>query len=92
MEKQIFTIGYTIPTFDKNYVDFYGNLSLMDADILLVDEAIAVGDESFQKKCLAKMAQLKLDGKTILLVSHNFAHIKENCQRIIGLHDGKTSN
>jgi len=36
MEKQIFTIGYTIPTFDENYVDFYDELSLMDADILLI--------------------------------------------------------
>lgn len=36
MEKQIFTIGYTIPTFDKNYVDFYDGASLMDADILLI--------------------------------------------------------
>lgn len=36
MEKQIFTIGYTIPTFDKNYIDFYDTQSLMDADILLV--------------------------------------------------------
>ena len=36
MEKQIFTIGYTIPTFDKNYVDFYNEQSLMDADILLI--------------------------------------------------------
>lgn len=36
MEKKIFTIGYTIPTFDENYVDFYDELSLMDADILLI--------------------------------------------------------
>ena len=36
MEKQIFTIGYTIPTLDKNLVDFYDDLSLMDADILLI--------------------------------------------------------
>lgn len=36
MEKQIFTIGYTIPTFDKNLVDFYSGASLMDADILLI--------------------------------------------------------
>ena len=36
MEKQIFTIGYTIPTFEKNHVDFYSELSLMDADILLI--------------------------------------------------------
>jgi len=36
MEKQIFTIGYTIPTFDKNHVDFYDGLSLMDADVLLI--------------------------------------------------------
>lgn len=36
MEKQIFTIGYTVPTFDKNYIDFYSEQSLMDADILLI--------------------------------------------------------
>ena len=36
MEKQIFTIGYTIPTFDKSHVDFYDDLSLMDADVLLI--------------------------------------------------------
>ncbi|MDD5492927.1 MAG: hypothetical protein PHV60_09680, partial [bacterium] len=36
MEKQIFTIGYTIPTFDDNHVDFYDDLSMMDADILLI--------------------------------------------------------
>lgn len=40
MEKQIFTIGYTIPTFDKNYVDFYDGSSLMDADILLISPDI----------------------------------------------------
>jgi len=36
MEKQIFTIGYTIPTFDKNHIDFYSGASLMDADVLLI--------------------------------------------------------
>lgn len=36
MEKQIFTIGYTIPALDENYVDFYDGASLMDADILLI--------------------------------------------------------
>lgn len=46
MEKQIFTIGYTIPTFDENYVDFYDGASLMDADILLIspDSLMPRGD------------------------------------------------
>ncbi len=46
MEKQILTIGYTIPTFDKNYIDFYDNQSLMDADILLIspDSLVPQGD------------------------------------------------
>jgi len=61
----------------------------VDADILLIDEAIAVGDESFQKKCLDKMAKLKSQGKTILLVSHNLGRIKENCERIIKIYSGR---
>lgn len=40
MEKQIFTIGYTIPTFDKNHIDFYDGKSLMDADILLISPEV----------------------------------------------------
>jgi len=61
----------------------------VDADILLIDEALAVGDESFQKKCLERMAKLKSQGKTILLVSHNLERVRENCERIIEMRTGK---
>ena len=61
----------------------------VDADILLVDEALAVGDESFQQKCLAKMNQLKLSGKTILFVSHDLERIKANCKKIIEMKAGR---
>ncbi len=63
--------------------------SHVDADILLVDEALAVGDESFQKKCLDKMRNLKEEGKTILLISHNLNSVRENCQKIIEMGMGK---
>ncbi len=61
----------------------------VDADILLIDEALAVGDESFQRKCLAKMEQLKSQNKTILLVSHDLEQVRKGCQRIIELRSGK---
>ena len=60
----------------------------VDADILLVDEALAVGDEAFQKKCLDKMSRLKSQGKTILLVSHDLEKIQTNCEKIFELEKG----
>lgn len=50
-------------------------------DILLVDEILAVGDEKFQKKCYAKMAEFKQQGKTIILVSHNLKIVRSFCDR-----------
>jgi len=47
MEKQIFTIGYTIPTFDENYVDFYDGASLMDADVLLISPEVVYPKGSY---------------------------------------------
>lgn len=61
----------------------------VDADILLVDEALAVGDESFQKKCLEKMGGLKNYGKTIMLVSHDQKLISEFARRMIILQAGR---
>ena len=58
-------------------------------DILLVDEILAVGDESFQKKCYAKMAEFKRGGVTIVLVSHDRATMERFCDRIIEVAEGR---
>ena len=60
----------------------------VDPDILLVDEALAVGDEKFQRKCQERMGALQARGKTFMLVSHSLNHIRENCDRVIWLHHG----
>tara|TARA_B100001250_G_scaffold282412_1_gene244623 strand:- start:927 stop:1619 length:693 start_codon:yes stop_codon:yes gene_type:complete len=56
-------------------------------DILLVDEVLAVGDDSFQKKCIKKMRWFKERGKTIVFVSHNIHEIKQVCDRVIWIED-----
>ena len=61
----------------------------LDSEILLVDEVLAVGDASFQKKCFTKMNSVSHEGRTILLVSHNMAAIQNISQRTILLQAGK---
>lgn len=58
------------------------------ADILLIDEILAVGDENFQRKCLAKLNDLKHSGKTIIYVSHNIQSVVEFCDRGLYLEQG----
>ncbi|MGB9883261.1 MAG: ABC transporter ATP-binding protein [Microgenomates group bacterium] len=58
-------------------------------EILLVDEILAVGDVSFQKKCLQKMEEFKKEKVTIVLVSHSLETVKNFCQRVIYLKDGR---
>jgi lipopolysaccharide transport system ATP-binding protein len=60
----------------------------LDPEILIVDEVLAVGDTSFQKKCLAKMIEFARAGKTILFVSHNLDAVRGLCQRGIWMKDG----
>jgi len=60
----------------------------LELEILLVDEVLAVGDASFQKKCLGKMGQVSRDGRTILFVSHNMAALKALCRKAILIRDG----
>lgn len=60
-----------------------------DADIYLIDEVLAVGDESFQQKCLEVFRDWKKKGKTILFVSHNPGLIEEFCSRVILLDQGR---
>lgn len=61
----------------------------VDADILLIDEILAVGDQHFQEKCFEKMKSLKKSGKTIVIVSHDLGAIKGLCNRVIWLYDGE---
>ncbi len=60
-----------------------------DPDIFLVDEILAVGDEPFQKKCLARIRQLQDEGKSLIIVSHDLDMIEELCDRGIVLSHGK---
>lgn len=61
----------------------------LSADILIVDEVLAVGDAAFQRKSLSKMGDVVNDGRTVLFVSHNMAAVKSLCTRAIVLHEGK---
>lgn len=60
----------------------------VDADILLVDEILSVGDQHFQEKCLAKMKELKKEGKTMVFVTHSLGSARELCDRAIWLNKG----
>lgn len=61
----------------------------VDADILLIDEILSVGDEHFQKKCFDKMKDLKKQGKTMVFVTHNMNAVTELCDRAIWIYEGK---
>jgi len=60
-----------------------------DPDILLIDEILAVGDASFQAKCLNKLAELKQQEKTIILVTHNLSNIREHSKRVVWIDHGQ---
>lgn len=61
----------------------------LEPEILLVDEVLAVGDASFQKKCLGKMSEIAGKGRTVLFVSHNMAAVSQLCTRAMLLRDGR---
>ena len=60
----------------------------LEPDILIVDEVLAVGDSAFQQKCLGKMKDIRAQGRTVIVVSHNMATIASLCQRVIWLNSG----
>ena len=60
----------------------------VDADILLIDEILAVGDVSFQEKCFEKLKEIKRKGTTIVIVSHVMAQIEQICDRAIWIEEG----
>jgi len=62
----------------------------LDAEILIIDEVLAVGDLAFQRKCFDRMEELiKRQGKTVLLVSHNLRQVARMCSRVIMLDHGR---
>src|SRR5574344_1843456 len=61
----------------------------VDADILLIDEVLAVGDQHFQEKCLNKMRELKAQGKTIVIVTPDLNSVKKLCNRAIWIYNGE---
>jgi ABC-type polysaccharide/polyol phosphate transport system ATPase subunit len=67
----------------------FAALLQVDADVLLIDEILAVGDAKFQEKCLAAFTRLREQGKTILLVSHQAGHVRRYCNRALLLDEGK---
>ncbi len=61
----------------------------VDAEILLIDEILAVGDQHFQDKCFAKLEELKNSDKTIVIVSHSLGAVKKLCNRGIWIYNGE---
>ena len=61
----------------------------VDADILLIDEILAVGDQHFQEKCFDKLSELSQSDKTIVIVSHSLEQLKQICNRGIWINEGK---
>jgi lipopolysaccharide transport system ATP-binding protein len=61
----------------------------LEADVLLVDEVLAVGDAAFQKKCIGRMHDLSTGGRTILFVSHSMPAVRSLTQRCLYLRDGR---
>ena len=60
----------------------------VDADILLVDEILSVGDQHLQEKCINKMKELKKQGKTMVFVTHSLGSARELCDRAVWLNKG----
>lgn len=63
--------------------------AILETDIMLVDEVLSVGDEHFRKKSYAKMEELMLSNRTVLIVSHATDTLKKFCDNILWINDGK---
>lgn len=70
----------------------FASMIWLDTDIILVDEALAVGDLRFQSKCYKKFEELKARGKTILFVSHDIDAVRRFCTKAVWLSDGKIAD
>lgn len=78
----------------KNYsTGMYARLAFatavsVDPEILLIDEVLSVGDESFQMRCYERIAEFRNDGRTIVLVSHSLDTIRSLCSQAVLIHEG----
>jgi ABC-type polysaccharide/polyol phosphate transport system ATPase subunit len=63
----------------------------LDADVMLIDEVLAVGDEAFQRKCLERIRELMAAGMTLVLVSHDAGTIETVCDRVVVLDEGRVA-
>lgn len=72
----------------RSRLGFAINLCL-DPDILIIDEALSVGDKGFAQKCLKKMQELKEQGKTIIFISHSLPQVRQFCDSALWLEGGK---
>jgi ABC-type polysaccharide/polyol phosphate transport system ATPase subunit len=84
-------IDYPMRTYSSG---MYGRLAFsvavnMEPDILLIDEALSVGDARFKRKSLRKMRQLCQEDRTVVLVSHALGTIKELCDEVLWMHKGE---
>lgn len=61
----------------------------VDAEILLIDEILAVGDQHFQEKCYRKLKELKESDKTIVIVTHSLDVVKDLCDRAVWIYKGE---
>jgi ABC-2 type transport system ATP-binding protein len=59
-----------------------------DSDLFLIDEVLAVGDKPFKRKCMAKMQEIRAEGRTIVYVSHAAASVRKMCDRVLVLEKG----
>ncbi len=59
-----------------------------DSDIFLIDEVLAVGDKPFKKKCIARMEEIKAEGRTMFYVSHSAPSVRRMCDRVLVLEKG----
>lgn len=78
----------------KNYsTGMYARLAFstavsVDPEILLIDEVLSVGDQSFQMRCYERIAEFRNDGRTIVLVSHSLETIRSLCSQAVLIHEG----
>ena len=88
-------VGYYIDTPVKRYSSGmhvrlgFAVAAHLDPDILVVDEVLAVGDFAFQKKSIGKMSEAASEGRTVIFVSHNMNSIRNLCNEVIWIKDGK---
>jgi ABC-type polysaccharide/polyol phosphate transport system ATPase subunit len=84
-------INYPIKTYSTGmYVRLaFSVATAVDPDILIIDEALAVGDQHFQKKCLDKMNHFRESNKTVIFCSHDVYQVKSFCENTIWLDHGK---